>query len=328
MLEAAPPALQTLQQPVEDRLSAVRERILEMVPPEYPPLAEVTDHLLEMRGKLLRPTLLLLANEVGGRRSDDAVPLAAVVELVHVATLVHDDAVDHSVKRRGMPTVNARWTHQVAIILGDYLYSRAVMEAARVGSVEAIALLSGAANRMTVGEMRQLTSHDALDFDEEDYFLLCECKTASLMSTACELGALVGETDHREPLARYGFELGMAFQITDDLLDYTQSSRVTGKPSGQDLREHKVTLPLIAALRRMEAGERDTTRRLFESEEPEAAMVEEVRRIVERRGGLAYARAEAEDRVARARRALEELPAGEALSTLEAAAEFVARRRR
>jgi len=328
MLEAAPPALRTLQQPVAGRLREVRERIREMVPPDFAPLAEVAEHVLETSGKLLRPTLVLLADEVGGERSDEAVPLAAVVEMIHVATLVHDDAVDHSVRRRGMPTVNARWTHQVAIILGDYLYSRAVMEAARVGRVEAIELLSGAANRMTVGEMRQLTSHDALDFDEEDYYLLCECKTASLMSAACELGALVGAPEHREPLGRFGFELGMAFQITDDLLDYTESASVTGKPSGQDLREHKVTLPLIAALRRMDEDERRATRRLFEREQPDPSMVDEVRAIVERRGGLEYARAEAEERVAEARRRLEELPAGEAVTTLDAAAEFVAQRRR
>lgn len=327
MLEAAPPALETLKEPVADRLEAVREHILEMVPPDFEPLAEVTGYLLEMRGKLLRPTLLLLANEVGDGRSDAAVPLAAVVELVHVATLVHDDAVDHSVKRRGMPTVNSRWTHQVAIILGDYLYSRAVMEAAKVGSVEAIDLLSTAANRMTVGEMRQLTSRDALDFGEEDYFRLCECKTASLMAAACELGALVGEDAYREPLRRFGFELGMGFQVTDDLLDYTASSSVTGKPAGQDLREHKVTLPLIAALPRMNEGERATLRRLFEDPEPADGLVADVQAIVEERGGIDRARTEAEERVARARRELEGLPDGEAVRTLDRAAAFVARRR-
>ena len=327
MLEAAPPVLQSLKEPVADRLEAVRERIVAMVDPEFDPLGEVSDYLLQMRGKLLRPTLLLLANEVGGRPDDRAVTVGAVVELVHVATLVHDDAVDHSVRRRGMPTVNARWTHQVAIIMGDYLYSRSVIEMSRLGDVEAIELLAGAANRMTVGEMRQLTSHDALDFDREDYFLLCECKTASLMSAACELGAMFGAPEHREPLRRYGFDLGMAFQITDDLLDYTASSRVTGKPSGHDLREHKVTLPLIAALPRLDDGERRAVRELFDDPEPSDERVEEVVATVERRGGLDVARERAADFVARARRRLEELPAGPAVDTLGRAAEFVERRR-
>ncbi len=327
MLEAAPPVLQRLMDPVADRLEAVRERIVEMVDPEFDPLGEVADYLLEMRGKLLRPTLLLLANEVGGRPDGRAVTVGAVVELVHVATLVHDDAVDHSVRRRGMPTINARWTHQVAIIMGDYLYSRSVIEMSRLGDVEAIELLAGAANRMTVGEMRQLTSHDALDFGEDDYYRLCECKTASLMSAACELGAMFGVPEHREPLRRYGFNLGMAFQITDDLLDYTASSQVIGKPSGHDLREHKVTLPLIAALPRMEAGERDVVEGLFDDPEPSDERVEEVVEIVERRGGLEHARERASDFVGRARRRLDELPSGPAVDTLARAAEFVERRR-
>ena len=327
MLEAAPPVLQSLKDPVADRLEAVRERIVDMVDPEFDPLGEVSEYLLEMRGKLLRPTLLLLANEVGGRPDDRAVTVGAVVELVHVATLVHDDAVDHSARRRGMPTVNARWTHQVAIIMGDYLYSRSVIEMSRLGDVEAIELLATAANRMTVGEMRQLTAHDALDFGEDDYYRLCRCKTASLMSAACELGAMFGVPEHRDPLGRYGYELGMAFQITDDLLDYTAPARVTGKPSGQDLREHKVTLPLIAALPRLENGERRTVETLFDEPEPSDAMVAEVVDIVERRGGLEHAREKAAEFVARARRRLEDLPAGPAVDTLARAAEFVERRR-
>lgn len=327
MLEAAPPVLQSLKDPVADRLEAVRDRIVEMVDPEFDPLGEVSSYLLGMRGKLLRPTLLLLANEVGGRPDDRAVTVGAVVELVHVATLVHDDAVDHSVRRRGMPTVNHRWTHQVAIIMGDYLYSRSVIEMSQLGNVEAIELLAGAANRMTIGEMRQLMAHDAMDFGEDDYYRLCECKTASLMSAACELGAMFGAPEHRESLRRYGFELGMAFQITDDLLDYTAPSRVTGKPSGHDLREHKVTLPLIAALPRLADGEREVVERLFDDPEPSDQRVGDVVEIVERRGGLQRARERAADFVDRARRRLAELPSGRAVDTLARAAEFVERRR-
>lgn len=330
MLEAAPPALQTFREPVAERLDAVRDRIAGIVEPEFEALDRVAEHLLSMKGKLLRPTLLLLCNEVGGEPADEeeAVTLAAVVEMVHVATLVHDDAVDHSVRRRGRPTVNARWTHQVAVILGDFLYSRAVTEIARLGDVEAIELLASAANRMTVGEMRQLTAHDALDFGEEDYRLLCECKTASLMATACELGALFGTPAHRDALRGYGHRLGMAFQVTDDLLDYTGSAGQTGKPSGQDLREHKVTLPLIAALREMNGDERERVERLFDDPEPSDEMVDEVRALVERRGGLDYARRRAASYVAEARTRLEGLPAGPALEALDRTAEFVQGRRR
>ncbi len=298
-----------------------------MVADGYAAVDEVADYLNEMQGKLVRPTLLLLANQVGGEPSDRAVDLAAIVELVHVATLVHDDAVDHSVRRRGMPTVNARWTHQVAVIMGDFLYSRALTELARMGDVEAVQILGHAANRMTVGEMRQLMAHDALDATERDYELLCECKTASLMAAACELGALVGRSEYREQLGGYGYALGMAFQVTDDLLDYTASSRTMGKPSGHDLREHKVTLPLIAALERMDGPERSEVGRLFRDPEPDDDRVAAVIALVEERGGLDYARDRARDWARRATERLEGLPDGAATEALERAADFVVTRR-
>ena len=209
------------------------------------------------------PRFSLLSNRVGGSPSDDAITLAAVIELVHLATLVHDDAVDHSVLRRGLPTVNAVWTHQIAIIMGDYLYSRSVTELTRLGRLDAVAVLASAANEMSIGEMRQLTSYDALEFTESDYYRLIASKTASLMSAACEMGALAGVDEYRKPLAQFGHDLGMAFQIADDLLDYTGSEAVTGKPTGQDLRERKVTLPLVGALRNVSDVESREIRDFF-----------------------------------------------------------------
>lgn len=328
MVEAAPPTLQSLKAPVEGRLDEVRGRIAEMVSSEFERLDEVADYLLGMEGKLIRPTLLLLADQVEGRTSPEATVLGAVVELIHVATLVHDDAVDHSVRRRGMPAVNARWTHQVAIILGDFLYSRAVSESCRVGSVEAIDLLASAANRMTVGEMRQLTSRDALDFGEDDYYRLCESKTASLMSAACELGAMLGAPGRREALRGYGRDLGMAFQITDDLLDYTASALETGKPSGQDLREHKVTLPLIAVLPELEGVERERVKTLFDEPEPSDEAVAGVVELVKRHGGLEYARERAVEHLERARARLAGLSDGPTVRALRRATRFVEIRRR
>ncbi|MGH7545355.1 MAG: polyprenyl synthetase family protein, partial [Gemmatimonadota bacterium] len=289
-LRGAPPPLAHVQRRVRARLRDVEETIRRLVIADFDAVGQVSDYLVRMRGKLFRPTLLLLANEVGGRPGPKAIPLAAVVELVHLATLVHDDAVDHSVLRRGMPTVNAVWSHQVAIIMGDYLYSRSVSELARLGDVEPIGVLARAANAMTVGEMRQLVSHDALDFSEEEYLRLIDCKTASLMSAACEMGALAGSAAYREPLARYGYELGMAFQITDDLLDYTARMEVMGKPCGNDLREHKVTLPLIAALPRVTAAERWAIDALFADPEPPQDAIAGVIEIADRRGGLEEAR--------------------------------------
>src|SRR5687768_13548001 len=158
MLRTTLPKLAQVQRPVRERLDQVVEELRRIVLSDYNPVEQVNDHLLWARGKLFRPTLLLLANQVGAQPHARATTLAAVVELVHLATLVHDDAVDHSVLRRGMPTVNALWNHQTAIIMGDYLYSRSVMELARFGRIELIEVLSRAANEMSVGELRQLSS--------------------------------------------------------------------------------------------------------------------------------------------------------------------------
>lgn len=334
-LSSSPPAarppsrLARIQGPVQERLDGVMDEIRRIVVNDLDLLDDVNDVFLQMRGKLFRPTLLLLVNEVGGRPHPDALPLAAVVELVHLATLVHDDAVDHSVLRRGLPTINHLWNHQVAIISGDYLYTRSVVELARLERMDAIQSLARAANEMTVGELRQLTSYDALEFTEDDYRRLIASKTASLMSAACEIGALVGPTEYREAFRRYGHALGMAFQVADDLLDYDGSEELTGKPVGHDLRERKVTLPLVHALRQVTEGERSRVREFFTRVEPTDEEIGEIVQIVRGTGGLDYARSEARRYADEAREALEEVGAtGTAMDSLHAAIEYAIERRR
>ena len=301
---------------MREPLERVGDEIRRIVLSDFDQIEEVNEHLLFMRGKLFRPTLLLLSSSAGGHEDEDALTLAAVVELVHLATLVHDDAVDHSALRRGLPTVNALWTHQVAVIMGDYLYSRGVSELARIGNLEALAVLANAANEMSVGEMRQLTSFDALDFTEDDYYRLIAAKTASLMSAACEMGAISGAPEYREALATYGHNLGMAFQIADDLLDYTGSEAVTGKPTGHDLRERKVTLPLVSALERVSEVEDREIRAFFTRIDPTDEEIARIVQIVVERGGLEYASDVAGRYADRAREALEVLPEGAAATSL------------
>ena len=248
------------------------------------------------------------------------------MELLHVATLVHDDAVDHSVKRRGMPTVNERWTHQVAIIAGDYLYSRAVIEITALGELEPIEILANTANKMTIGEMRQLVLHGGLDFNREDYDRLCECKTASLISAACELGAMAGAPKYRKALRVYGYHLGMAFQMVDDLLDYLSPTELTGKPRGQDLQEHKVTLPLIAALPILKLSERRTIQELFNNPTPTVEDVSAVIDLVSDSGGIDVARKEARRHAELARECLARIPETEYLVSLQLAADYVVER--
>jgi octaprenyl-diphosphate synthase len=327
----APPIsrLAGIQAPVKDRLDRLGEEIRRIVLTDFEFQESVTEYLLRPRGKLFRPTLLLLVSDVGDRPHDDALPLAAVIELVHLATLVHDDAVDHSVLRRGLPTVNHLWNHQVAIITGDFLYSRSVAELARVGRLEAVRALAAASNEMSVGELRQLVAFDALDFSEEDYDRLIACKTASLMSAACDMGALVGVPEFRPAFRRFGHALGMAFQVADDILDYVGSEEATGKPVGHDLRERKVTLPLVEAMRRVGPAARERVRAFFTRVDPSEDEISDMIAIVREAGGLEYARARARAYASSAHASLDRVPEeGDAMAALRAAIDYAVERSR
>lgn len=325
---AAGITLASLQAGLKERLEGVQAEIRRIVRSDFGLIAEVNSHLLQMQGKLFRPTLLLLSEEACGAPDARAEALAAVVELIHLATLVHDDSVDHSVLRRGMPTINALFSHQVSVIMGDYLYSRAVVELTRLGDMEPLRVLSRVTNEMTVGEMRQLMAHEPLSFSEEEYDLLIRAKTASLLSGACEVGALRAPTREREALRRFGEALGMAFQIVDDLLDYTEEEAVTGKPSGNDLREHKVTLPLIYALARFSSDARREVIALMAAPEPSDEQIARVVQRVAETGGLDYARDRAHRLADQAERELDALPPGSARDTLRDSITYVLDRRR
>ncbi len=325
--QVVPPTLAELQAGVEPRLAQVELEMRRMIEADFPLISEVNQHLLRMRGKMLRPTLALLADEATGGPSPHAATLAAVIELIHLATLVHDDSVDHSVLRRGMPTINALFSHQVSVIMGDFLYSRAVVELVRVGDLRALQILARVTNEMTIGEMRQLLAHDPLAFSEEHYDLLIRAKTASLISGACEVGALDAPDDERRALGRFGAKLGMAFQIVDDLLDYTADEATTGKPSGLDLREHKVTLPLIYALPLLTPAERANLEALMANPEPSDAQIAAVVAAVARHGGLERARRRAQDLVAAAEGDLDALPESSARETLRAMLGYMVERR-
>lgn len=320
-------SLSDIQAPVRASLARVGDEMWRIVAVDSALLNGVSEHLMLMKGKMLRPTLLLLSAHVGERAESRAASYAAVVELIHLATLVHDDAVDHSVLRRGMPTINALFTHQVAVIAGDFLYSRAVQELVRLGDLEALRVFAKASNELTLGEMRQLSALDALQFSEDDYEFLIRAKTAALFSGACEVGALCGAPQYREALSRYGSHLGMAFQVVDDLLDYTEASETVGKPTGLDLKEHKVTLPLIAALRTMPKTSRAAVDELFASPEPDDAQITRVIEIVVEEGGLDYARERGERYAARADDVLSGLPDSPARAALQDTLTYVMERR-
>lgn len=320
-------ALRDIQAPIRDELAMVSDELWRIVSADVPLVQEVQTHLMGMKGKLFRPTLLLLSAAVDDQPQARAVTYAAVVELIHLATLVHDDAVDHSTLRRGMPTVNAMFSHQVSVIMGDYLYLRALRELVTLGDLEAMRAITMASNEMTLGEMRQLSAFDALAFSEHDYETLIRAKTGSLFMAACDVGALCGAPQHRDALVRFGERLGMAFQVADDLLDYTEGQEMTGKPSGLDLKEHKMTLPLIAALREMPKRDRQRVDALFATETPDDDAISEVIAIVRDHGGLDYARRRGDLFAREAEEALSDVPDSPARSALVDAIAYVVERR-
>jgi octaprenyl-diphosphate synthase len=304
----APDALRDIQAPVRDRLELVVTEMRRIVTADLPMIEQVSGHLLQMRGKMFRPTLALLSSETSGSSQPRVITLAAVLELMHLASLVHDDSVDHSAMRRGLPTVNSLFSHQVSVIMGDFLYSRALEALVSLGDLDLMRVLTNVSTQLTVGEMRQLAAMDALAFSEHDYELLIQAKTASLLSAACETGAMCGAVAYRGALRTYGERLGMAFQVADDILDYTESASMTGKPSGGDLREHKVTLPLILSLPRLSAAARQRVDELFVTDAPTDDQIADVIAIVSDVGGIDDARRRGEEFAREAEDALDPLP--------------------
>ena len=320
-------SLAAIQAPVRERLDRVHPELHRIVVHGLPAIEAVSGHLLKKLGKMFRPTLSLLASDIEGKGDDRAITLAAAIELMHLATLVHDDSVDHSALRRGQPTVNALFSHQVSVIMGDFLYSRALQAMVSLESLEIMRLLTEVSNELAVGEMRQLGAIEKLSFDEEGYVALIRSKTGSLLRASCETGTFFGAMRFRGEMARYGERLGLAFQIADDLIDYVGDERLTGKPVGLDLKEHKVTLPLIAGLRRMSAAGRKRVETLFAEPEPSDELVAEVVGIVSEAGGLEYARMRGAQFADEANSALEGLPDSPVRASLADAIVYVMARR-
>lgn len=325
----ARPSLSSIQGLVSGPLDGVIDHMEAVLEADVPFIDELVFHLREMRGKLFRPALLALANRIDEDPDDREVALGAVIEIIHLATLVHDDSIDQSELRRGLPTLNHRWGHKVAVIMGDYLYSRAMSEITRLGDLELIELAARVTNDLTIGEMVEIAHHRILVEDPGQYFFLIEKKTASLVATACEMGAVIGAPAYREPLREYGHRLGMSFQLIDDLMDYSGEQAVMGKPAGSDLKEGQVTYPLLSVLPGLDRGERELVDLVFAAEEtPSAETIERVVTLVQEKGGIEATRRLAARWADRARDSLGELPPTPARDVLEAAVDYVVARDR
>ena len=271
------------------------------------PVAEISRYLLEGGGKRLRPALLLLSAGHAGYRGESAIRLGAVVELIHSATLIHDDVIDGANTRRGRPSTNSRWGNHRSVLAGDWLYMQSFQMALAERNFKILDVLIELTQSMVEGELLQLTKLGRMDLTEQDAVELAARKTACLFSGCARLGAVLGSLGERDEqaMADYGHYAGLAFQLVDDLLDFTASPEKLGKPVLSDLKEGKVTLPLIYALKSDGAEGRRLVRAVLEEKGFESVRPEQITALVQESGALDRTRAAAQDFASRAKACLD-----------------------
>jgi octaprenyl-diphosphate synthase len=303
----------------------IRERMASKHAPRIP---EVTAHLVEAGGKRLRPMLTLAAARMCGYDGPYHVHLAATVEFIHTATLLHDDVVDESAQRRGRPTANLLWDNQSSVLVGDYLFARSFQLMTEPGSMPVMRILSNAAATIAEGEVLQLTAAQNLATDESIYLQVVRGKTAALFSAATEVGGVIADAPDAlvKALFDYGDALGIAFQIVDDLLDYQGQSGATGKNVGDDFRERKLTLPVIKAVAKADAEERAFWVRTIEKGRQEEGDLDHALALLGKHGTLAATQQDALAWAQKAKTALAPLPTHKVKEMLLDLADYVVSR--
>jgi len=317
---------------VADGMARVNTTILSRTGSDVAMIPEVANHLIASGGKRLRPILTLACARLCGYAgaADGDVKLAASVEFMHTATLLHDDVVDESDMRRGRVAARIKWGNEASVLVGDFLLGQAFRMMVEVGSLKALDILSAAATVIAEGEVMQLTNAKNLETDEAAYLAVIRGKTAELFAAACEVGpVLAGRSEAEQAAARsYGMNLGIAFQLIDDVLDYGGTSAELGKNVGDDFREGKITLPIVLAYRRASEGERGFWRRTLQQGEIGETDLETALDLLQRHGALEETVARAHHYGAEARAALDIFPDGPVKAALLGAVEFCVARAR
>jgi octaprenyl-diphosphate synthase len=292
---------------VSDDLEAIDRALAENLAPHFDLTREVAGHILFSGGKRLRPLLMVLAARLCEYAGDKAATFSTIFEYLHAATLLHDDLVDEASVRRGKPVANTVWDNSTAVLTGDFLLARSLSLAADTGKIEVIRTMARITEMMSQGEIQQLNRKGDLTLTEKDYMAVIECKTAVLFQGACRTGALVAERDATDPqaLADYGYNLGLAFQMADDLLDYTLDSAALGKVVGADLREGKLTMPVIHALENAGAKDRQTMETIIGNPDFSMDDFKTLIEMLQAHNGIRYTRETAEAYVAKAKACLD-----------------------
>jgi octaprenyl-diphosphate synthase len=310
---------------VEDDLVRVEELFEQQVQSDVRLLAEIGGYVREGGGKRVRPALLLLACRLAGYRGDRAILLASVVEFIHTATLLHDDIIDEATVRRGRSSVNSRWGNDVTVLLGDFLYTKSMSMALSQDNLSILRLLSDTTLRMIEGEILEIERNGKLEVTEDEHIDLVRRKTADLFAACTRIGAMLGGVgeEKERALASYGLNLGICFQMVDDLLDFTAEEKTLGKPVANDLREGKLTLPMIFLLRKAGPPAVDKVRTVLQDRSFERVSREEIARLCRDHGALDEARLLAERYAERARRDLQVFERSAYREALEVLPDFI-----
>ena len=317
-----PMNLEEIRTLTADDMSAVNDLILKRLHSDVVLINQVGAYIINSGGKRLRPMIVLLAAHCCGYKGNRHIDLAAIIEFIHTATLLHDDVVDGSDMRRDRETANAVWGNEASVLVGDFLYSRSFEMMVEVGQMSVMDILSSATNRIAEGEVLQLLNCNDPDTTEQAYMEVIIRKTATLFEAGSRLGAVLGEAskEHEEAMAAYGMHLGIAFQLVDDALDYNSSNEDIGKNIGDDLAEGKPTLPLIQAIKKSDEATAKILRHIIETGGLDK--IDLVMEAIEKSGAIAYTIEMAQQEAEKAKEALKLFPESPYREALAALADF------
>lgn len=287
--------LDKIREPIENDLKELEIRFQSIIETDVTLIKDVFNHIVATKGKRLRPILLLLCSGLRGKPTEKSYQAAVIVELLHTATLIHDDVVDNSNFRRGAPSINSIWENKISVLIGDYLFAEVLHHITRLEDLRLIQVVSNVTRLMSQGELLQMEKAREFQIDEATYFRLISNKTASLTAATCQLGAMTSTTpepEHVENLRLFGESLGIAFQIKDDLLDFDGSEKKLGKPIRQDLLENIITLPILYSLKTTDQATRDAMLSILQNGTKDQQ--ETIVQFVRETGGIDYANEQAE----------------------------------
>jgi octaprenyl-diphosphate synthase len=273
---------------IQSTMDKLEQELIQQLQSRVPAAFEIGAHIMNSGGKRIRPQLAVISARMGGYTGMDAIKLSGAIECIHTATLLHDDVVDEADTRRGRPSANTLWSNEMCVLGGDFILARAFSALTSLENLRILAIVSRTTERLSEGELFQMANIGNLDFTQEDYLQVITDKTAVLMETACRGGAILGNLDREkeDALAAFGYNVGIAFQMTDDVIDYRSDKEVMGKTPGKDLEEGKLTLPLIAALKRADESEKSRIRKIIEQRGPRNGDLAWVRQFLNERGGI------------------------------------------